>query len=202
MTIAVEADVKAVIQPAREEKVVLAILQAWNDWLTCPVKSQYSRWPRTRANMVFERLADHLQKTFADDEGVNFYFQDETIKIVFDNKLLVRCKKADGSGFGSNVETQASLAFESQADLPGFEGHQKIEILYTINRTGTAITSIIVQARDGDMRLWQYPLDIAADGGAAIVPLPEPTAPTYNPDSLVTPRQRDEKRDEESDDEN
>jgi hypothetical protein len=189
MTIAVEEDVRGVLGPEREEKIERALARAWEDWFEDPRRSMYSRWPRTRANMVFERIAARLQEEFADDPQVQFHFQDETIKVVFDDSVLVRFKKADEDGFGCNITTQATIAFcEAQADLPGLPGLQKVEILYHLNDLQTYVSGITVQARDGDMRLWAYSLDAS---GAAQAPLPfpaPPPRPPYDASDLVRPR--------------
>ncbi|MGE0116627.1 MAG: hypothetical protein AB7S71_06485 [Dongiaceae bacterium] len=200
MTVALESDARKILSPMREGKIRSAFERAWTDWLESPERAKYSRWARTRANMVFERIAVRLLEAFADDRGVRFHFQDETIKIIFDKLLLVRCKKANERGLGGNVPTQANMAFcEAQSDLPGLPGLQKIEIVYLLNDTATAIENIVVQARDGDMRLWAYTLGGIEDGGASIVPLrPSSPPPSYDPADIVNPRQPTE-RDEESD---
>ena len=188
MPIAVEDEVRAVLSSKREEKIHKAFMNAWEDWDKNPEKSKYSRWPRTRATMVFERIAARLLEEFTGEPGVDFFFKDETIKFVFDHKVLVRAKKGDEAGLGRNITTQAAIDFcEAQADLPGLEGLQKIEVVYTLNKTATAIEAIIVQARDGDMKLWAYNLG----GGAAtaeIIPLPLPTQPGTIMDDLVSPK--------------
>jgi hypothetical protein len=164
-------------------------MRAWKDWLDNPQRTMYSRWPRTRANMLFERIADRLQEEFADDPGCKFHFQDETIKVAFDDKVLARFKKADEEGFGKNVPTQAVMMFcEAQADLPGMPGLQKVEVLYHLDNLQTYISGISVQARDGDMRLWAYRLD-ASEGGQPPLPFPPPPPrPPYDASDLVHPR--------------
>jgi len=95
MAIPIEVEVRGVLHPDREAKIERAFMRAWQDWLDDPQRAMYSRWPRTRANMLFERIADRLQEEFADDPGVQFHFQDETIKVAFHDKVLARFKKAD-----------------------------------------------------------------------------------------------------------
>jgi hypothetical protein len=189
MAVPIESEVRGVLHPGREAKIERALMRAWQDWLDDPNRAMYSRWPRTRANMVFERIADHLQKELAGDPQVQFHFQDETIKVVFDDKVLARFKKADEDGFGINNPTQATIAFcEAQADLPGLPGLQKIEVLYHLDSLQTYIAGITVQARDGDMRLWSYSLD-ASSGAQAPLPFPPPPPPPpYDASDLVRPR--------------
>ncbi len=96
MPTANQDDVRRVIGPEREAKLCRAFQKAWED--VAADISKYSRWPRTRANMMFERLAVRLQDEFADDLNVSFYFHDETVKMVLDDKILARCKKANEQG--------------------------------------------------------------------------------------------------------
>jgi hypothetical protein len=189
MTAASESDVRKAITPEREAKIVRAFRAAWKD--VQADQARYGRWPRTRANMVFERLSVRLQEEFIDDTGIRFFFSDETVKIGIDDIVLGRAKKANGRGLGQNVTTQANLNFcEAQEELPGFVGLQKVEIVYVVNRFGTAISEIVVQARDGDVRLWAFALtDEAAAPEVPVIPLPPlPPAPPSDGSDLVHPR--------------
>jgi hypothetical protein len=194
MPVAKEDDIRRIIGPDREARLWRAIHRAWDD--VAADISRYNRWPRSRANMMFERLAVRLQEEFADEHPkVRFSFSDETVKIIFDEYVLARCKKANGRGFAQNVETQATLAFcEAQDDLPGFQGFQKIEIVYVVNDTGTAINGIIIQARDGDKRLWAYSIERPASADDAMIPpvplSPRPHPPTSDGSDLVQPRKK------------
>jgi hypothetical protein len=201
MPIAKEDDVRRIIGGDREVKIWRAVHRAWED-VRADIP-RYSIWPRSRANMMFERLAVRFQEEFADEHPrVRFCFKDETVKIVVDEVILARCKKANDRGLGQNIETQTNMMFcEAQDDLFGFEGLQKVEIVYFLNQMATSIQGIVVQARDGDMRLWAYPIDRREAGGAGIVvptPLPLPPAPPPSSDAsdLVQPRKKPDGKDE------
>lgn len=188
-------EAREVISPIREAKLIRAFDLAWQDWETCPVRGKFSRWPRTRANMLFERLADRMVEQFSDDGGVRFVFEDETVKIVFDERIVGRVKKANANGLGDNIQTTAVLQFvEAQADIPGLEGLRKLEFVYVLNTLQTAIEGVMAQARDGDLFLYRYRIN-AAGGGQNILPFGPPGGPTRPvPDSghdaagLVRPR--------------
>lgn len=183
-----EDDTRRVITPSREAKLSRAVNLAWED--VRKDLARYSIWARTRACMMFERLTVRLQETFFDDPGVRFQFANETVKITFDDKIVARVKKADNSGLGHNVQTETNDLFCDQADMfPGFEPLDKIEIVYVLNMYGTEIKRIMVQARDGDVRLWAYEIDDTALGTAAPVePLPTRPMPPPAGDDLVQPR--------------
>ncbi len=191
-------DSRRVISPQREQLLAWAVQAAWTDWQDCPSRGRYSRWPRTRANMLFERLADRLVEAFRGDDGVRFVFADETIKVILDELVVLRMKKGNGEGLGDNITTQAVLAFvEAQQEIPGLNGLWKLEGVYILNRLQTGIADVILQARDGQMKLFSYSILGNAQGQTVIVfpPPPPPTHPatTYNADDIVLPRGADKK---------
>ena len=193
-----EDDTRRVVTPSREAQLASAFAEAWKD--VRKDLARYSIWPRTRANMMFERLAVRLQEALIDDPGVRFEFANETVRITFDDTIVARVKKADSRGLGHNVQTETNDLFCGQADMfPGFEPLDKVEIVYVLSMYGTEIKRIMVQARDGEVRLWAYKIDDTAIGTAAPVhPLPpRPPAPTA-PDleSLVQPKAKPILKDE------
>jgi hypothetical protein len=147
--------------------------------------------------MVFERLRIRLQEQFATDTGVHFVFADETMKMVFDGKLVARCKKAGDQGLGHNIPTDANDLFCAQGSF--FEAQDKIEVVYVLNTYATDINKVLVQARDGDVRLWAYEIDDSALASPAPVePLPPRPMPpiAFDADNLVQPRSIPNKKDE------
>lgn len=198
MAAAVETDVRKILSPERVEKIRKAYSLAWDDWMKGPDKAKYSTFARTRATMVFERLVARLLEVFSDDPGMKHFFKDETVKFVFDDKVVLRAKKGDERGLGSNIETQASLDFCSQqADIPGLEGHQKVDVLYLLNKTATAIENIVVQARDGVVKLWEYSL--TKDAPANVIPIPLPEMPNTTAEDMVKPKKSSEKKKSDKD---
>jgi hypothetical protein len=194
-----EDDTRGVITASREAKLFRAFDEAWKD--VRKDLSRYSIWARTRANMMFERLAVRLQEAFIDEPAaVRFEFANETVKITFDDKIVARVKKADDRGLGHNVQTETNDLFCDQADtFPGFEPLDKIEIVYVLNMYGTEIRRVMVQARDGDVKLWAYAINDSALGTAAPVhPLPpRPPAPIASDlESLVKPKAKPNVKDE------
>ena len=97
--------------------------------------------------------------------------RDETAKFVVVDQVLLRFKKADDRGLGSNIPTQASLGFIGQQhDLPGIPNVHKVEVVYALNRLQTQIDRVVVVARDGDALLWDYA--IAPATTAEVISLP------------------------------
>jgi len=115
---------------------------------------------------------------------VQFVFKDETIKIVFDDFIVARVKKANSIGVGENITTEAITQFvEAQLEIDGLSGLKKIEIVYILNRLQTAIRDVVAQARDGNMQLWIWTLGGDAAGAEIIpFPLPPPSGPASGQD--------------------
>jgi hypothetical protein len=190
-----EEKTRRVIAGTRETKLYRAFKDGWEG--VRKDHSRYSIWPRTRANMMFERLAVRLQETFLDDPGVRCGFANETVKITFDDEIVVRVKKADSRGLSHNVPTEANDLFCGQTMMfPGFEPLDKVEVVYVLNMYGTEITRVVVQARDGDARLWAYPIDDAALDAAPVTPLPPRPLPPAADEDLVRPRTKPIVKDE------
>jgi hypothetical protein len=191
MAAAIESDVRSVLTSMREDKIQRAYRKAWNDWWSSPDRPKLSRWDRTRANFLFECMVTRLKDEFADDSGARFLFYGETFKLIFDNHVIARFKKAGIDGMGSNVLTQAQMNWgDQQQDLPGFNGIQKIEIDYMVDVTGTEISQIIVLARNGKKKLWEYEIG-PSEGGATLLPLYQPTRPVTPVESMVKERTAD-----------
>jgi hypothetical protein len=192
-------DVRNIITPVREAKIYRAIHQAWADVMQD--RARYPRWPRTRANMMFERLAIRSLEQFFDDPGMHFAFHDETVKFIADQNLLGRLKKANNRGLGQNVPSHANDLFCDQESFSMIAPLDKVEIVYVVNRLGTEISKVLVQARDGDVRLWAYEIDDTALASIApVVPMPPPAAPpALVPDAadLVQPRSKPASKDKE-----
>jgi hypothetical protein len=187
MATAIQSEVRLILTSEREERINRAYSLAWSDWWDNNERPRLSRWPRTRANIYFEYLASRLIYEFSQDSGARFIFQRESFKLIIDDRLVLRFKKANNNGVGSNISTQAEMEFcEPQVDIPGLPGIQKVEIVYTLNVTGTGLAEIVVQARNGDRTLWKY--NIPATGGAAVVPLIQPQTPTPGADQMIVPR--------------
>lgn len=196
-----EDDVRAIITPVREAKIYRAFQEAWADYIQD--RARYKLWPRTRANMVFERIAVRLQEQFVDDPGIYFDFANETVKLTIDQKLLARCKKANGKGLGQNIPTLANDLFCEQDMFAAVAPLDKVEIVYVVNSLGTEIRRVMIQARDGDVRLWAYEIDDTALASTApVISIPTPvTPPALVPDAsdLVNPRTKPAAEDEEKD---
>ncbi len=174
-----EEFVKARLAPY-ERQLRECVDAAWDEYLSIPIRHKF-RFARTRANIVFDLIAGHLFAKFDGDGTVRIILKDETIKLLI-GSLLVRVKKANGAGLGSNIKTQAVLEFikQEQPEIPGLLPETfKVEICYVEDTAGAEIESVAVTARDDDVKLWSYEIERPAD---SVVEFPtKPLAPTTPP---------------------
>ena len=74
--------------------------------------------------------------------------------------MLVRFKKANNAGLGSNIQTQAVLDFvDPQLEIRDLlpEIHH-IEVCYHLDKLATHMDQLAVTARQGNRKLWSYEL--------------------------------------------
>lgn len=170
MTEADEDIVRSVLAPY-ETKLFQAMHGAWEDWKALGLAGRLLFLGRSRACLVHDFIVQRAIAAFTGDAAVRTIRRDETAKFVFAGQVALRFKKADDNGLGSNIKTEATLDFvEQQQELPGIPNVHKIEVVYILNRLQTQIERVVVVARDGDVRLWNYV--IAPATTAEIVPLP------------------------------
>ena len=101
---------KMMFGPDRQAKLWRTVHRAWVD--VAADISKYSIWPRSRANMMFERLAVRLQEEFADEHPkVRFSFSDETVKIIFDERVLADVKKQTIAGLARTLRLKPTWHF-------------------------------------------------------------------------------------------
>jgi hypothetical protein len=183
-----------------EHRIHRVIDQAWADYLTTPFRHRFL-FARTRANIVFDLIAGYLLEEFDEDPKVKIINKDETIKVMINDRVLFRIKKANESGLGSNVPTQAVMEFILQESL--FAGILpevvKVEICYFEDQVGAEIASVAVTARDGDSLLWSYEINRHEPGAVGAEIIDFPPLPGDDKPPEVTPRKTD--LDEKTDDE-
>jgi len=191
-----QEEVRAVLSPYHQ-RIRRVVERAWGEWKAVSdfrAERNFGAilYSRTMANYVFDRIAKHAIAEFAGDVSVRVVIESQTIKLFFKGgEVLARFKKGDDSKLGQNNPTQASMAFETANDDDLFGGLLsaiKVEFIWLPNDISTGLDRVLVVARDGDRRLWDYEIDVAEDGTNPVIPIP-PTPPA-NPENeiLVTPK--------------
>jgi hypothetical protein len=149
-----------------------AILEgAWQDWLAMTNRAIFS--PRSRASMVFDFIKTRALTEFDGDRNIRAIPKGQTVHFLFRDRVLLRFKKANASGLGSNIETQAVLEFiDPQIPLFAMPPIFRVEVCYRLDKLATQMTTLAVTARQGKTKLWSY--ELARSAGAEIIPLPTP----------------------------
>jgi hypothetical protein len=158
---------------------------AWEEWLAIEWRGKLVYPARARATLVFDFIARRAQEEFAGDANIAVLAQKQTVKFMFKDQVVLRFKKGNAKGIGSNVVTQAVLDFiDPQGVIPGLIPEiMKVEVCWSPGDLGIDLDGVNVVARDRRKMIWAYPLDSAAADGV-VVPLPV-SPPDESPPQLV-----------------
>ena len=142
---------------------------AWEDWLAMTNRAVFSA--RSRASMVFDFIKTRALAEFDGDPNIRAIPKGQTVHFLFRDRVLLRFKKANSSGLGSNIETQAVLEFtDPQIPLFDLPPIFRVEACYRLDKLATRMAALTVNARQGKTRLWSY--ELARATGAEIIALP------------------------------
>lgn len=172
MVLANQPAVRPLLRPF-EPTIRAVVLGAWDDWRELAKGGADMFRRRTRANIVHDFMIQRAIASLEGISGVNIIHRDQTTKFLFEDEVLLRFKKGNAMGFGSNIETKAVLDFiDPMAVIPGLPDAQKVEVVYTLNDIETTVYQISIAARDHNTLLWSYNLE--GSGLAEIVEIPYP----------------------------
>ena len=158
---------------------------AMNDWMALPNKA-WLIFPRDKANIIFSYIARHALAEFMNDPNVHVISESQSVKFLFHDMVLVRFKKGNSQGIGSNIETQAVLRFvDPQLSFDGLPEVHRVEIVYQLDIIGTGYAEVAIVARDRRTRVWSYPL--SGRTSAEITPFPPRPVPVLTP-PIITPK--------------
>ncbi len=171
MTIPPIDDVRAILEDF-EVRFRVILESAWEEWLEMPKRGLFSA--RSRASIVFDFIKARALAEFDGDRNIRAIPKGQTIHFLFREQVLVRFKKANSKGVGSNIETQAVIEFvDPQMNIPGLLPEvYRVEVCYHLDKLQTRINSLAVTARNRHRKIWSY--ELARPASAAVVPLPGP----------------------------
>lgn len=154
MPIPLKDDVRSILEDfhVRLRRVVD---DAWKEWVEFPGKGKFVFLPRVRAVLVFDFIARRAQEEFTGDPNIHVITKKQTVQFLFKDVVLVRFKKGNARGVGSNIRTQAVLDFiDPQRTIPGLVPEiMKVEICYSLNDLGIDLDEVAVVARNERARL-------------------------------------------------
>jgi hypothetical protein len=170
-----------------EQRILSILEKAWAEWLEMPKKGKLSA--RSRASVVFDFIKNHAIDEFHADPNIHVIPKGQTVKFLFRDQVLVRFKKANSKGIGSNIETQAVLQFvDPQISIPNFlPDIYKIEVCYVLDRLATKMEMIAVTKRDRRRKIWSYPIHGSVADNVIHLPHAPPSGGSDEP-PIVRPR--------------
>lgn len=185
-------EAKAILAP--HHRLIRQVIEdAWAEWKAvqaCRTKDGQPPvlYTRTISNYIFDAIARRAILAFGAEAAVHVEVEAQTFKLQF-RGLCARYKKGGEDKLGSNIPTQAALAFiEADGLIPGMPPETaKVEFIWLPNEIWTDLDRVLVVARDGDRLIWEYEID-AAEPAAELHLLPtSPEEPDDGP-LLVTPK--------------
>ena len=173
-----EAFVRATLEKrARGATLRSAIQGGWNSLIEKHPERVWWRRKATRAGLVWEYSVQNVITALDADEGVRVIPHNDTVSFILDDQVLVRFKKADLQLRSRNYPTPLALSFhDHNTDLFHFQGYQRVEAAYVLNRFETEIDWIGIVAREKRRLLWDFELD-QPSASVERLPLPEKVEP-------------------------
>lgn len=154
---------------------------AWAGWDALPAwfRAQTSR--RSRASIIYDSIKRLALIEFKGDPDVRPIEKGQTLQLLVRDSVVLRFKKANSLGLGSNIETQAVIAFiDPQLTIPDLlMDIFKVEVCYHLNKIETGMALLAVTARDRHRKIFSY--ELKHPRSAELHRLPDP------PDSGLKP---------------
>jgi hypothetical protein len=159
------------------------VQSAWNDWLGSTEFSR-TRYPRTRANIVWEGMQRHARVNLAPHSAIRAIEREQSVAFLVADQVLIRFKKGDAHGLSRNISTRLALKYHDprQASLIGEVC--RVEVVYQLNVLNTQVADILIVARNRDVVVWSS--SIMPIGDVIQLPVPQ-AAPAGSPaDDVLT----------------
>lgn len=162
---------------------------AFEGWRNSSEYAISGNHPRLRANIIWAWMIYHAKEMLRDNRRIDFVHHHNTVSLVVDglnHLVLMRLKKADRRGISRNVQTLLSEAYHDHSKRYLFDNMSdpdRIEIVYILNRLGSAIEDVRVVGRSGRHVVWFY--SILPEADIFNVPQPPPTTTPESEDEIV-----------------
>ena len=136
---------------------------AWADWNNDKLYSPAVRCrhtPRGRANIIWDNMVFHAKRLLTGVKGVRIDEDGDLFLIFYKERVSLRFKKFDDDKRPHNVQTQQSIDFFGQQELPHMPAHvSRLVTGYQLNALQDAIKSIMVICTDGSSNAWDWELE-------------------------------------------
>jgi hypothetical protein len=197
MSIANKEEVKSVLADF-EGRIRAVVDHAWAEYQADPNRGKYI-YSRTGSNILFDFIARHALAEFDNDAGIHVVVKPQTVQFLFKDRVLVRFKKGNARGVGSNIETQTVLDFiDPQLCIPDLlPDVHRVEASYRADELGLQLKEVAIVARNRSSRVWAYALNGESSSGTGkVVTLPQRLADSAPP--RVTPKKSKKPKQDDS----
>lgn len=138
-----------------EREVKECIVSAWDEYGKIPFRHKLT--PRTRANVVHDFMVDNARK-LEYRPGIRIHEINGLFIICIKDKLFIRFKKLDEDKLSHSIQTQQTLEFLGQEELPRFPVARLIAG-YELNSLQTDLKAVTITYPSGSRNAWHYDLD-------------------------------------------
>lgn len=121
---------------------------------------------RTAANCVYDHAFHNLREQLDGQKGCHFLNSRGLEVLNYFDRALIRLKKVDGAGRGSNVLTKQQRDYDDQKSIPGLpDAAKRLIVGYQPDIAFSAIERVIVSRPLGKTILWSAQI-VVADAAA------------------------------------
>jgi hypothetical protein len=165
-----------------------AVQGAWTDWQGSTEFSR-TRYPRTRANIVWEGMQRHARVNLASHSAIRAVERHQSVAFLVADQVLVRFKKGNAHGLSRNISTRLALKYHDprQASLIGEVC--RVEVVYQLNLLNTQVSDILIVARNRDEVVWSF--SIMPNGDVVQLPVPRNPLAGSPADDVLKPKKPD-----------
>lgn len=186
MLFATEQSVDTALKPYFGDFVAL-IHGAHEDWAKSPLAATMQD-PKVRAINVWNQFLYRAKAKFEGKTGIRVDTMGHWQGLMVGESFFVRMKKSGIQLLSRNYPTVSALNF-NDASVDLFDGVVRLELLYSLDELGAAISRIVVVQRHRNKILWAIDLlDDAESLGQTVIPMLNPV-PTGTPaDRIIKPK--------------
>ena len=139
------------------------VVEAWSDFKKMEKAVSVIDDDRTIAGNVWFHCQRRMTEFAIEDGDILVVPRNNTTVFVIDGAVVLRFKKAGPKGMSRNVRTKAESpnAYNDPASqLPGIPALPRVDVLWTTDAVGQKIVGVYIQARNGDVPLWTYSIEL------------------------------------------
>lgn len=165
-------EAEAILEPYRL-MIWESITSAWVDYELHYEHVRHLHTSRTRANIIHDHIVFNARKIFDGIEGICLHDINGLFLVEIQEKVLLRFKKLDEEKRCHNIQTQQTVDFFGQMELPYMPPHAiRLIAGYELNSLQTEIKAISITCPNGSNNAWYFEVESPVIESAEIVDFP------------------------------